>query len=357
MRVRVAGAAGAIVTLVAVGLAFGGGPRHGQGGRTAEPVPRQSSIAPAPSPIPSPSGTASGSAPANQAAGARSQSGVQGTQASSPPKPDPAALGLPLRAAFYYPWFPEGWSQQGLTPFTHYHPTLGWYDSSRAVVRQQIAAMQYGNIQAGIASWWGQGSRTDQGMAGLLADTTGTGFRWAVYYEPEGQGDPSVSQLQADLAYLNGRYASDPGYLRLNGRFVVFVYAQSADGCNMADRWKQANTVGAYIVLKVFEGYAACSSQPDAWHQYAPAGAADSQAGQSFSISPGFFKANELMPRLARDPARWAQNVRDMVASRAPFQLVTTFNEWGEGTAVESATEWATASGYGAYLDALHAYR
>jgi hypothetical protein len=33
---------------------------------------------------------------------------------------------------------------------------------------------------------------------------------------------------------------------------------------------------------------------------------------------------------------------------------VTTFNEWGEGTAVESATEWASPSGYGAYLDALH---
>ena len=26
-----------------------------------------------------------------------------------------------------------------------------------------------------------------------------------------------------------------------------------------------------------------------------------------------------------------------MVASNAPWQLVTTFNEWGEGTAVESA--------------------
>jgi hypothetical protein len=43
-----------------------------------------------------------------------------------------------------------------------------------------------------------------------------------------------------------------------------------------------------------------------------------------------------------------------MVASRARFQLVTTFNEWGEGTAVESARQWQTASGYGAYLDALH---
>ena len=43
-----------------------------------------------------------------------------------------------------------------------------------------------------------------------------------------------------------------------------------------------------------------------------------------------------------------------MVASGAPFQLVTTFNEWGEGTSVESATEWNSLSGYGAYLDALH---
>ena len=43
-----------------------------------------------------------------------------------------------------------------------------------------------------------------------------------------------------------------------------------------------------------------------------------------------------------------------MIASGAPFQLVTTFNEWGEGTAVESAQEWASSSGYGAYLDALH---
>ncbi|HXD10089.1 MAG TPA: DNRLRE domain-containing protein, partial [Anaerolineales bacterium] len=36
------------------------------------------------------------------------------------------------------------------------------------------------------------------------------------------------------------------------------------------------------------------------------------------------------------------------------FQLVTTFNEWGEGTSVEGAQEWASSSGYGAYLDALH---
>jgi hypothetical protein len=43
-----------------------------------------------------------------------------------------------------------------------------------------------------------------------------------------------------------------------------------------------------------------------------------------------------------------------MVASRAEWQLVETFNEWPEGTAVESAREWASPSGFGTYLDAMH---
>lgn len=44
-----------------------------------------------------------------------------------------------------------------------------------------------------------------------------------------------------------------------------------------------------------------------------------------------------------------------MRAWNADFELVTTFDEWGEGTAVESASEWASASGRETYLDALHA--
>ena len=44
-----------------------------------------------------------------------------------------------------------------------------------------------------------------------------------------------------------------------------------------------------------------------------------------------------------------------MVASLEKWQLVTTFNEWGEGTSVESAQEWGSTSGYGQYLDVLHA--
>jgi hypothetical protein len=155
------------------------------------------------------------------------------------------------------------------------------------------------------------------------------------------------------LIYIRDHYAGHPSFMRINGRFVVFVYADPLDGCGMADRWKQANTVNAYVVLKVFSGYRNCASQPDGWHQYAPANAYDQQGTYSVTISPGFWLKGDAF-RLARNLATWNQNIRDMVASGAEFQLVTTFNEWGEGTSVESATEWASPSGYGAYLEALH---
>jgi hypothetical protein len=263
---------------------------------------------------------------------------------------------FPIRAAFYYDWYPEAWSQQGVKPFTKYHPSAGMYDSSStASIKAHIAAMQYGNIVAGIVSWWGVGHPTDRRLAKILSVTTAarSAFRWAIYYEPEGQGNPSVDQIRADLEYIRSHYASSPSMLKVSKRFVVFAYADPKDGCEMADRWKQANKVNAYISLKAFPGYRNCASQPDAWHQYSPALEA-APLGSSYSISPGFYLATTSAPTLARDLERWRRDVLAMTASSARFQLITTFNEWWEGTAVESASEWASASGYGAYLDALH---
>lgn len=262
-------------------------------------------------------------------------------------------LVFPIRAAFYYPWFPQAWTQQEIYPYTNFNPSLGFYDlGDQVILKQQIAAMKYGKIQAGIASWWGRGTNTDNRMPTILQASAGTGFLWSIYYEPEGQGNPTATQIQNDLIYIRDHYSSDPSYLKIGGRFVVFAYADPADNCAMADRWAQANTVNAHIVLKVFSGYKTCASQPDGWHQYGPAVAEDSQTGYSFSISPGFWKVGESA-RLTRDLARWAQNIQNMLASNAPWQLITTFNEWGEGSIVESAREWSTAS-YGSFLDALH---
>ena len=71
-------------------------------------------------------------------------------------------------------------------------------------------------------------------------------------------------------------------------------------------------------------------------------------------IAPGFDEVRDGHAALPRDPAQWRRSIADMVASDAPWQLVISFNEWPEGTSVESARDWSSASGYGGYVDALH---
>jgi hypothetical protein len=289
-----------------------------------EPIPSPS---PGPSPSPSPNPT---------------------------PLPSPSGscnLATPIRAAFYYGWYPENWTQGGIYPATRYNPSAGFYslDAGTQLVHDQIASMQYGHIQAGIATWWGQGSKTDGRMSGLLGAAHGTSFCWTLYYEPA----LNATQAASDLSYIASHYASDPNFLHVNGKPVLFVYSRAVATCTDVATWHSVNN-GFYLNLQVFSGYKTCAGQPDAWHQYAPAVAEDHQAGFSFSISPGFNKYNESAPRLVRDPVRWAQNIADMVNSHEPWQLITTFNEWMEGTSIESATEWQSASGQGVYIDALH---
>ena len=257
---------------------------------------------------------------------------------------------LPARAAFYYPWFPETWTVDGA--HVSYTPTLGYYASGdRAVVDEHIGALDYAKVDVAVASWWGPNTHKEDERIPLLLERTQalqSPLKWAFYYEKEGFGDPSLDELRRDLAYVKTEYASSPAYARVDGKPVLFVYNADDASCAVADRWARATGGEWYLVLKVFGGYRGCGGQPDAWHQYAPAAPVDQQEGYSYAVSPGFWRADEASPRLERDLERWRRNVRDMVASNEPWQLVTTFNEWGEGTAVEAASGWGAA-----YLDAL----
>jgi hypothetical protein len=246
----------------------------------------------------------------------------------------------------------------GLDPFTHYQPSMGFYDAgSPQVIAKQIRAMQWGHIGAATYSWWGRASQTDQRLAEHLAAGARAGFRWAVYYEAEGYGDPSVDEIRADLTYLRDTYSQSPGYLKIDNRFVVFVYGDADDGvdCEVAQRWSQANTVGAYVVLKSFGGYSRCTAYADAWHAYSSDRYELGLGRYDYSISPGFYFAKDSAPSRARNLTTWTRSVRRMTASPAQFHYVISFNEWGEGTSIESASQWASRSGFGRYLDVLHA--
>ena len=263
--------------------------------------------------------------------------------------------GFPIRAAFYYPWFPEAWRQRGIEPFTHYDPSAGFYSSDEPeVLKGHVRAMRHARLDAAIVSWWGPGTKSDSRIPALLEAGRDSRFRWALYYEHEGRGDPSPDEIRADLAYIREQYASDPGYLRVNGRFVVFVWTEAEDREEMAGRWVAARDAGAYVSLKVFSGYRTSPAQPDSWHQYAPAEPDMRVPDFSYAVSPGFWHAAESEPRLERSGARFENSAQAMVRAGDPWQLVTTFNEWGEGTSIESASEWASASGYGSFVDSLH---
>ena len=98
---------------------------------------------------------------------------------------------FPIRAAFYYPWFPETWGP-ATDRYTHYQPSLGWYDSGAAdVIAAHVDGMLYAGLHVGIASWWGPGTHTDSRMPALLAGAAGKPFRWAAYVEEEGSGNPT----------------------------------------------------------------------------------------------------------------------------------------------------------------------
>lgn len=284
---------------------------------------------------------------------------VLGPPEHAPAEPSPTPITtlpsatLPLRAAFYYGWYPEGWPTTAAGD-TRFRPSAGRYDSSdAAILAAQVAAMRYGRIDVGIASWWGQGTRTDGRMTDLLAAARGTGLTWAVNDEVEEVSDPDGSAITVALQDIGQRYGTDPSYLRIDGRFVVFVGAAASDDCAMVARWVNANTVHAFLVLPAVAGSAGCPSQPDLWYASDPSIADQAVNGSSYSISPGYWRQAEPA-RLDRDPTRWSQSIRQMVASNASLQLIASFNQWADGSSVEDATEWPSASRFGTYLDALH---
>ena len=255
-----------------------------------------------------------------------------------------AAAVTPIRAAFYYPWFPETehWS-------THYSPSLGKYNSSdMATLNAHVSQAKYAGLDAFVSSYWGKASKTAQRLPLLLNAARAQNFHITPYYEPESNATPPTSAaLRADFDAL-AAVSKDSAWLTVGGKPVLFTYNTGKESsCAGVDRIMTAAGGRFYINAKVFSGYLSCATQPDSWHQYGPAAAYDQQGALSATVSPGFYKFNESGARLSRDITRFKSDLARQVASEATWQLVTTFNEWGEGTSVESAAEWRSPDGMG----------
>lgn len=267
-------------------------------------------------------------------------------------------LQFPIRGAFYYPWYPETWSVNGHP--SRFVPDLGFYSyNDPTVPEEHIDALEYAYVDLSIASWWGPDTNLDKARITLLMDETvslNSRLKWTVYHEDEYHEDDSPEKIRKDLDYLKRWFAWHPVWAHMDKRPVIFVYNEA--GCEVVDRWMAANGGEWYVVLKLFKGYRDCPTQPDSWHQYGPGDAVVRIPDVSYSVSPGFWRADierPLLPRVTK--VDFCHNVEDMVGSGDPWQLITTFNEAGEGTMVEaSSPHWGSDTKYGFYLDCLHAY-
>ena len=213
---------------------------------------------------------------------------------------------------FYYAWVSRGRFRRSAPSRTasSVRRSTTTAQPTRTSCRNHTEALRYAHLNAGIYSWWGTADgypptdlrslavtsrpRERRRFAGARPTTS------ARRYE-----NPSVEEeLLVDLEYLRDSYATKPAYLKVDGRFVVFVYGGAEDGCDsMARAGARRNTVGA---VHRAEGVRRLSHLERATGRVASvlrgAPRARPRAGLVHDRPRASTRRAEQAPRLGRDP-------------------------------------------------------
>jgi len=284
------------------------------------------------------------------------------------PAPSASSIGGMNVLAFYYPWYgtPDGPSGQWVhwDPYrpnrasTHV-PAAGYYDSlDPETVRRHVREAKAAGIDGFIASWWGLRSFEDRAFRVLLDVAEEEGFLVTVYYE-----DAQVySQIIADVSTIVSRYASSPAFLHVGERPVIFFYVRVTAKFTLAqwetvfstldERGKSVFALADSLepeFLKVFQGLHTYNPVAvpleEIAEQYRSVSLAARIQGALFAatVLPGY---QEAAPRFDSPKADRADGVtyRSYWAvarsSRPQWILITSFNEWHEGSEIEPSEEF-----------------
>lgn len=287
--------------------------------------------------------------------------------------------GVPKQVlAFYYGWYgnptvSSRWvhwekvdeTKRTIGSSTHY-PTLGAYDShDPKLVEQHCRWAKEAGITGFIATWWGQGDFHDKGLPLLLDMAEKNGLAVTVYFETTRSG------TLKDVLYLLEHYAKHPAWLKLNGRPVLFVYGRAV-GEIKPEGWleiiAQANKqfpggvvfIGDQIsknAARIFDGI----------HTYNPTGStarkspeqirewahktypkwvetAGSNRISCVTIIPGYDDATQGRPAPRPITERHGGKTYEIlweeaIAANPDWVLITTWNEWHEGSEIEPSVE------------------
>ena len=284
--------------------------------------------------------------------------------------------------AFYYTWYgtPEvsgrwhHWPEGGHNPDNRdsedyrdigatNHPDPDVYDSNNPVVIQQhLTLCAEMGIDALISTWWGVGDYHDKALQVVLREANKTDIQITVYYETV-RSSHSVESAVEDLVYILENYGDEPSFLKVNGTPVIFVYGR-AMGQLGADDWREvlqqvktqhdalfiADT-GSKELIEIFDG----------GHTYNPVGLVargdnmaehytrlvktcrDAGKIACATIIPGYDDSNIGRARAIVAERRDGQLYRELwnlaMQSQPDWILITSFNEWHEGSEVEPSKQ------------------
>jgi Leucine-rich repeat (LRR) protein len=287
---------------------------------------------------------------------------------------------------FYYPWYgiPNGpggegrtvhWGQidqanKNIEASTHY-PALGAYDSHDPnVIDRHCRWAKRAGIDTFIVSWWGHGDFSDRAMPKILDGCQHYGLTATIYYEtiPRPQNPQSAAD---DITKILEKYAKHPAFLKVSGKPVVFIYGRTLQEMGLSD-WRKAieiintNYKGGFVAIgDQFSQDAARTF--DGLHTYNTAGplkgrdptAARKWAAETYpawvkladgagkicaiTVIPGYDDTKIRKPGLAVERyngelyrAQWEEAIK----ADPHWILVTSFNEWHEGSEIEPSEEY-----------------
>jgi glycoprotein endo-alpha-1,2-mannosidase len=284
--------------------------------------------------------------------------------------------------AFYYPWYGRDgrhWrkidaARHEISDSTHY-PLAGAYDShDSALIGSQIEMASKCGITGFIASWWGQGTFEDQAIPLLLKQAQKLGFKISVYWEDaKGKDAKRVDRAISDLVYLVTQYGKNPSFLKVDGKPVIFVYGRVV-GEIPKQAWLaivQGTRAKAGDFLLIAEGYSEDHARTfDGMHAYNYATAVERMrpeeiqrwATKNFSgdvnlarkfqciacatVIPGYDDTKIRKPgdRVERSNGKVYRALWEGALNARPdWVLITSWNEWHEGSEIEPSLEYGNA--------------
>jgi glycoprotein endo-alpha-1,2-mannosidase len=269
-----------------------------------------------------------------------------------------------LVLAFYYPWYgsPEGPSGQWVHwdpskgGSSSHRPLLGYYDSGdQETIRRHLKWARESGIDVLIVSWWGAMDAGDLAFQKLLEMCGKEHLKVCLLME-------KAEGLERSLEYVHNKYFASPAYLRIDGRQVVFYYERVIKDFGMSDfvpLFTRLRNKGLRL-FNIGDGYGAdVLGSFDGCYSYNPVFAGDFKdlftsasiaahiRGKLYAatVVPGFDQTVTKPDGrfLSRDYGRLYERMWEQAIEADPeWVLVTSFNEWHEGTEIEPSEEFGT---------------